>query len=59
MALTDPILYIVVKIDGDYAWLRKAADPSAQPIMVAQALLPAQITEGCRVQRIMFDYTMA
>lgn len=59
MAFTDPILYTVMKIDGDYAWLRKAADPAAEPIMVAQALLPDEITEGCKVQRIMFDYSMA
>ncbi len=58
MAFTDPILYTVIKIDGDYAWLRKVSDPSAEPVMVAQALLPAGITEGCKVQRVMFDYTL-
>lgn len=59
MAFTDPILYTVVKIDGDYAWLRKVSNPGAEPVMVARALLPDEITEGCKVRRIMFDYSMA
>lgn len=59
MAFSDPVLYQVIKIDGDYAWLRKAEDPTAEPIMVALALLPDEISEGCRVQRVLFDYTMA
>lgn len=58
MAFSDPVLYQVIKIDGDYAWLRKAENPAAEPIMVALALLPDEITEGCRVQRVLFDYTM-
>lgn len=59
MALTDPVVFIVTKIDGDYAWLRRADTPAAEPIMVAQALLPDEITEGCKVQRVLFDYSMA
>ncbi|MCD7758075.1 MAG: chorismate--pyruvate lyase [Clostridiales bacterium] len=59
MAFSDPILYTVLKIDGDYAWLRRVTDPAAEPIMVALALLPNEVTEGCRVQRVMFDYSMA
>lgn len=59
MALGDPILYTVLRIDGDYAWLRRVDDPSAQPIMVALALLPGEITEGCRVRKVFFDYSMA
>ncbi|MCD8352857.1 MAG: chorismate--pyruvate lyase [Clostridiales bacterium] len=59
MAFSDPILYTVLKIDGDYAWLRRVTDPAAEPIMVALALLPDEVAEGCRVQRVMFDYSMA
>lgn len=59
MSYTDPVLYTVVKLDGDYAWLRKVADPAAEPVMVARALLPDTISEGCQVQRVLFDYTMA
>ncbi|MCD8191024.1 MAG: chorismate--pyruvate lyase [Clostridiales bacterium] len=59
MAFSDPIFYTVLKIDGDYAWLRRASDPAAEPIMVALALLPDEVSQGCRVQRVMFDYSMA
>lgn len=59
MALTDPIVFTVLKIDGDYAWLRRLDNPAAEPIMVAQALLPDAIYEGCKVQRVLFDYSMA
>ncbi len=59
MALGDPVLYTVLKLDGDYAWLRRRDDPAAEPVMVAQALLPAEITEGCTVQKVFFDYSMA
>jgi hypothetical protein len=58
MAFTDPVFYTILKLDGDYAWLRKAADPTAEPIMVARSLLPDEITEGCKVKRVMFDYSM-
>ncbi|MCC8064753.1 MAG: chorismate--pyruvate lyase [Clostridiales bacterium] len=53
------MLYTVLKLDGDYAWLRRQDAPAAEPIMVAQALLPAEITEGCTVQKVFFDYSMA
>lgn len=59
MSYTEPILYTVIQLDGDYAWLRKVSDPTAEPVMVARALLPDAITEGCQVQRVLFDYTMA
>lgn len=58
MALTDPVVFSVIKIDGDYAWLRRVDTPAAEPIMVAQALLPSEIFEGCKVQRVLFDYSM-
>ncbi len=59
MAFSDPVLYPVLKLDGDSAWLRRLTAPAAAPIMVAGALLPDEVTEGCRVQRLMFDYSMA
>lgn len=59
MALGDPVYYTVLRLDGDYAWLRRVDDPAAEPIMVAQALLPGEITEGCKVQKVFFDYSMA
>lgn len=33
--------YIVISIDGDYAWLRRTdADIEAEPVFIARALLP-------------------
>lgn len=59
MAFGDPILYTVLKIDGDYAWLRRLDAPSAEPVLVALALLPAEVAEGVRVRKVFFDYSLA
>ena len=47
--------YIVEKIDGDYAMLRRTdeTDPAAEPKMVARALLPPEIREG---SRLLYEY---
>ena len=47
--------YIVEKIDGDYAMLRRIdeTDPAAEPKMVARALLPPEIRVG---SRLLFEY---
>ena len=47
--------YIVEKIDGDYAMLKRTdeKDPNAEPKMVARALLPLDITEG---SRLLYEY---
>ena len=58
MGFADPVDYIVVSFEGDYAMLRKADEPDAQLIQVAIALLPAGATAGSRVRRVMLDYTL-
>lgn len=58
MALGDPVIYTVLRIDGDYAWLRRADVPAAEPVLVALALLPEEVSEGCRVRKVFFDYSM-
>lgn len=58
MGFADPVDYIVVSFEGDYAMLRKADEPDAQPIQVAIALLPDGATDGSRVRRVMLDYTL-
>ena len=47
--------YIVERIDGDYAMLRREdeADQNAEPKMVARALLPPEIMEGTR---LLYEY---
>lgn len=42
------ILYIVSKIDGDYAHLTPEGGNEA--VLVARALLPEDIEEGCRLK---------
>ena len=39
--------YIVEQIDGDYAHLRRTDLPDEELKLVARALLPAEIVEGC------------
>ena len=58
MGFADPVDYIVVSFEGEYAMLRKAAEPDAQLIQVALALLPDGATDGSRVRRVMLDYTL-
>ena len=52
--------YIVERIDGDYAGLRKITeDGSAVDLnFVARALLPENIYEGCKLHYEMMMYTI-
>lgn len=47
--------YIVERIDGDYALLRRTdeKDPKAEPKLVARVLLPMEIREG---SRLLYEY---
>ena len=53
----DPILYVVQKIDGDYAWLENTEHPEREPVFIARALLPDSIYEGARLRFENFEYT--
>ena len=50
--------YEVVSIDGDYANLQRTDIDSAEPKLVARALLPAEIQEGTRLKYEMMQYEM-
>ena len=50
--------YPVARIDGDYAYLRKEDELSAEEKCVARALLPPEIYEGCKVKYEMLSYEM-
>ncbi len=50
--------YIVERIDGDYAYLQRADRPEEEHKLVARALLPEEITEGCRLHYEMMQYTI-
>lgn len=49
--------YEVVTIDGDYAQLKRLDESSKELKLVARALLPADIYEGCRLHYEMLEYT--
>lgn len=50
--------YIVDKIDGDYAQLRRMDMPENDLKLVARAILPPEITEGALLKYELFEYTM-
>ena len=54
----EAVIYDVVSIDGDYANLKKSDGSSEDLKLVARALLPAEISEGCRVKYEMLQYSM-
>lgn len=56
--MLETMYYEVVSIDGDYANLKKIGDEAAEPKLVARALLPAEIYEGCRLKYEMMSYSM-
>lgn len=52
----DAILYVVEKIDGDYAHLRQVEHPEEELKLVARALLPDNIEEGTRLVYEWLEY---
>lgn len=48
--------YEVVSIEGDYANLKRTDQPSDDLKLVARALLPPEIFEGCRLKYEMMTY---
>ena len=50
--------YIVVQIDGDYAYLKCLENETAEPVFIARALLPENITEGSRLKMENFLWEM-
>lgn len=48
--------YEVVKIEGDYANLRRTDQESDDLKLVARALLPAEIMEGTKLKYEMMQY---
>lgn len=50
--------YIVEKIDGDYAHLRRTDMPESELKLVARAILPVDITEGASLKYELFEYSI-
>ncbi|MBO7333788.1 MAG: chorismate--pyruvate lyase [Lachnospiraceae bacterium] len=55
----ETVYYTVKSIDGDYANLVKEDEPDGDEKLVARALLPSEISEGCRLKYEMLQYEMA
>ena len=53
-----PYEYIVEKIDGDYAFLRRTDIESDDRMQVARALLPEETDEGTRLRWKNLCYTV-
>ena len=49
--------YIVIRIDGDYAWLKRIdTDGETEPVFIARALLPEGICEGTKLKSEFLQY---
>lgn len=53
-----PYEYIVEKIDGDYAVLRRTDIQTEDTVLVARALLPEEIDEGTRLLWENLEYSV-
>lgn len=51
-------IYVVNRIDGDYAYLLQEGMDHAEEKCVARALLPAEIMEGSRLKYECMQYEM-
>ena len=51
-------VYRVMQIDGDYAHLLDTEAPDSELKLVARALLPSDIFEGCLLKYQMLEYEM-
>ena len=47
--------FIVARIDGDYAWLKRM-DAEGEPLLIARVLLPEEIDEGTKLKYEMLQY---
>ncbi|MCF2653241.1 DUF3006 domain-containing protein [Anaeromassilibacillus senegalensis] len=53
-----PYEYVVSRIDGDYAVLRRTDNDTHDEILVARALLPEEVDEGSKLLYEAFQYTL-
>lgn len=53
-----PYEYVVARIDGDYAVLRRTDNDTHDEILVARALLPEEVDEGSKLLYEAFQYTL-
>ena len=49
-------IYIVSRIDGEYAYLKDESDPSGEELFIALALLPLGVDIGTRLAHEFPDF---
>lgn len=54
----EPKDYIVLKIDGDYAILKRTDKECGDDLFIARALLPLDIYEGTKIHYECMEYTI-
>lgn len=54
----EPKDYIVVRIEGEYAYLREEGAPLAEDLFIAMALLPLGVDVGTRLHYEWLTYTI-
>ena len=54
----EPRDYTVVKIEGEYAYLRDDNNKSEEALFIAMALLPPGVDVGTRLHYEMLSYTI-
>ena len=54
----EPKDYTVVRIEGEYAYLREDGHTSEDDLFIALALLPSGVDEGTRLHYEMLTYTV-
>ena len=56
--MMEPKDYTVVKIEGEYAYLRADGDGEGKDVFIAMALLPCGVDLGSRLHCEMLCYTL-
>jgi len=54
----EPKDYTVVRIEGEYAYLRDEGNAAAEELFIAMALLPPDTDVGTKLHYEMFCYTV-
>ena len=54
----EPKDYTVIKIEGEYAYLREDGETEDKAIFIAMALLPPGVDVGTRLHYEMLSYTV-
>ena len=50
--------FVVVKIEGEYAYLHDVSESCDEDLFIAIALLPAGVTLGTKLHFEMFEYSI-